>query len=119
MYMQTSYSNLERIESIDDFAEERLLHVLDKFDDGHITTLKARFEMEHSPDHAGKDAFAVDVKIFSSRYPVVRIRKEAPNLYDAINEAAEKLNNVYSRLHKKRLSRLHGRQHRVAGGRAA
>ncbi len=102
--IQYVYSHLQKTDSIQGFAQERIESVLEKFRAYKIFSSRVRMEMKNSPEHAGKDEYSCEVFVKVQRFPTVVIKKTSANLYEAISLVSDRLLNLLSRIHEKRCS---------------
>lgn len=95
--IQIKFKNLEKSEMASDAVRERIVPLIDKFDDLSRSKIQVTLEMENSPAQAGPDLFKVKIHVSSGRYDGITVEKENANLYVALADVVDHMLEVLNR----------------------
>lgn len=110
--IQVKFKNLKRSDLTQAVVLERMEAVIQKFPDLRDCKLQLTLEMANSPNHRGLDHFSVEVYIAKGRYEGIKIRKSNPNIYAALADVIDHLQEALNRFGDK----VRVRQRRHARG---
>jgi ribosome-associated translation inhibitor RaiA len=100
--IKITFKNLASSELAREATEERILGLVEKFEDLRKSRIQVTLEMQNSPLQAGPDLFNVKVQIVGARYAGLRIEKAAPSLYVALADVSDHLLEMLNRFGDKR-----------------
>lgn len=103
------FKNLDSSELAREAAVERMLSIVEKFDELKRSRIVVTLEMQNSPIQPGPDLFNVKVQVNGGRYQGVRVEKSASSLYvalaDVVDHMLETLNRFSDKVRVKNRSR--------------
>ena len=101
------FKNMVKSELVRAAIQERLASVTDRFPDLGPDQITLTVDMRNSPSQAGPDVFTVKFYCRSGRYRGVTLEKSAPNLYAALAELVDHLQERLNRFgDKSRVKRI-------------
>lgn len=100
--LKITFKNLAKSELAREVTKERILSIVDKFEDLRESRIQVTLEMQNSPLQAGPDLFNVKVNVVGARYAGLRIEKSAPSLYAALADVSDHLLEALNRFGDKR-----------------
>ena len=96
-------AQIGKTEALEDFAKDRIDHVIEKYEDAGIHSSVVRLQMDHAFLQKGKELFRVEVLLKTRKFNEIFLKKTGGNLYEALAEASDKLNNLLSKLHSRQI----------------
>lgn len=96
-------AQIEKTEALEKIAQDRIDHVLEKFADAGILSSVVRLQMDHAFLQKGKEHFRVEILLKTRRLKDIVLKKTGENMYEALADAAHKLNQMMSRLHTRKI----------------
>lgn len=113
--IQIRFKNLEPSEVAREAAQDRIEHLVRKFDDLSDSLIRVTLEMENSPAQAGPDLFKVKLHISKGRYDGITVEKSRDNLYHALADVVDHMLEVLNRFGDRERVRNRKKQRRLGG----